>query len=122
MILKRSHRISGNEPPCTFSQVLQRAFSRTIGPEITREQMLSKCSNPGCSATFRRLQTGKLFRFDSLNRRPSRDGSTPKSPRGVEFFWLCEVCAAKVTLVSNSTEGTRVVAIAGRAREAAAGS
>jgi hypothetical protein len=84
--------------------------------------MLSKCSNPGCSATFRRLQTGKLFRFDSPNGRPSRDGSTPKSPRGVEFFWLCEACAAKVTLVSNSTEGTRVVAIAGRAREAAAGS
>src|SRR5256885_1718482 len=122
MILKDSHRISGNEPPCTFSQVLQRAFSRSIGPEITLEQMLSKCSNPGCSATFRRLQTGKLFHFDSPNRRLSEDSSSPKSPRGVEFFWLCEACAAKFTLVSNSTEGTRVVSIAGRALAAATGS
>jgi hypothetical protein len=85
-------------------------------------QMLSKCSNPGCAATFRRLQTGKLFRFDSPNRRPSGDGSIPKSPRGVEFFWLCEACAGKFTLVSNSTEGTRVISIGGRARGAAAGS
>ena len=86
------------------------------------EQMLSKCSNPGCSATFRRLQTGKLFRFDSPNRRWSDDSSTPKPPRGVEFFWLCEACAAMFTVVSNSTEGTRVVSIAGRARAAATGS
>jgi hypothetical protein len=85
-------------------------------------KMLSKCSNPGCSATFRRLQTGKLFRFDSPNRRLSEDSSTPKSPLGVEFFWLCEACAAKFTLVSNSTEGTRVVSIAGRALAAATGS
>ena len=122
MILKRSRRISGNEPPCTFSQVLQPAFSRTIGPEITRKQMLSKCSNPGCSATFRRLQTGKLFRFDSPNRRRFGDSTTPKSPRGVELFWLCEGCAAQFTLVSNSTQGTRVISIAGRARGAATGS
>ena len=82
--------------------------------------MLSKCSNPGCSATFRRLQIGKLFRFDSPHRRRPEGSSTPKSPRGVEFFWLCEACAANFTLVSNLTEGTRVVSIAGRARGAAA--
>jgi hypothetical protein len=84
--------------------------------------MLAKCSNPGCSATFRRLQIGKLFRFDSPNRLLSGDSTFSKSPRGLEFFWLCEACAAKFTLVSNSTEGTRVVAIAGRARGTAAGS
>jgi hypothetical protein len=76
-------------------------------------KMLSKCSNPGCSATFRRLQTGKLFRFDSPNRRWSEDRSTRKSPRGVEFFWLCEACAGRFTLVSNSTEGTRVISLGG---------
>ena len=90
--------------------------------EITREQMLSKCSNPGCSATFHRLHTGKLFHFESPHRRRSEDGGTPKSPWGVEFFWLCEACAATFTLVSNSTEGTRVVSIAGRARASATGS
>jgi hypothetical protein len=75
--------------------------------------MLSKCSNPGCSATFRRLQTGKLFRFDSPNRRWSENSSTPKSPRGVEFFRLCEACAGKFRLVSNATEGTRVISMEG---------
>ena len=84
--------------------------------------MLSKCSNPGCSATFLRLQIGKLYRFDSPNRLLSGDSTLSKSPRGIEFFWLCEACAATFTLVSNSTEGTRVVAIAGRARGATAGS
>ena len=85
-------------------------------------KMLSKCSNPGCSATFRRLHTGKLFRFDSPYRPHPGDGTFSKSPRGVEFFWLCEACTAKFTLVSNTTEGTRVVSIPGRARGAAIGS
>src|SRR6266850_5239381 len=31
--IESTDRISGNEPPCTFSQTLRRAFSRTIGPE-----------------------------------------------------------------------------------------
>jgi hypothetical protein len=104
------HRPAGDHFPVPF------------GPETARQKMLSKCSNPGCSASFRHLHTGKLFRFDSPNRRPSGDGGVRKSPRGVEFFWLCEACAKRFTLVSNSKEGTRVVAFAGRAQTAAAGS
>ncbi len=84
--------------------------------------MLSKCSNPGCSACFRRLHTGKLFRFDSPNGRRSGDDTTPKTTRGAEFFWLCEACAAKFTLVLDAAVGTRVVSLAGRALGAAAGS
>jgi hypothetical protein len=105
-----------------FHRPANEDFPVPFGLEITRGQMLSKCSNPGCSATFRRLRTGKLFRFDSPHRQLSENGTIPKPPRGVEFFWLCETCAPNFTLVSNSTEGTRVVSIAGRARGAATGS
>jgi hypothetical protein len=43
--------------------------------------MLSKCANPGCSATFLYLYQGKLFRLDtsieSLARIPVREVTRP---------------------------------------------
>jgi hypothetical protein len=80
--------------------------------------MLSKCSNPDCSARFRYLHTGQLFRFDARDRTQAESGK--KLPRGVEFFWLCQDCAVKFTLVSNPVAGARVVSLQRRAIAAAA--
>ncbi len=85
-----------------------------------RTQMLSKCSNPGCSASFRYLHTGKLFRFDTPNRQAAGDGDYSKPPKRIEFFWLCEACETKFTLVPDAATGTRVVALHRRALGATA--
>lgn len=85
--------------------------------------MLSKCANPGCSATFLYLHEGKLFRMDSSGEIP---GSSPvarvtKTARRVEFFWLCAPCAAELTLGYNKETGITVVPLAkglGRAQTA----
>ncbi len=73
--------------------------------------MLSKCANPGCSATFLYLYQGKLFRLDtsieSLARIPVREVTRPS--RRVEFFWLCNQCAAELTLGYNKGTGITVV-------------
>jgi hypothetical protein len=54
--------------------------------------MLGKCTNPSCSASFRYLQEGILFRLevDPALRLPN-----PKQP---EYYWLCHSCAAAMTL------------------------
>jgi len=72
--------------------------------------MISKCANPGCSARFLYLHSGKLFRFE---REPKEDkellmGFDPtvhKHSTGVEFYWLCETCAQKVTLTYRKGSG-----------------
>jgi hypothetical protein len=60
--------------------------------------MLGKCTNPSCSASFRYLQEGLLFRLevDPALRLPN-----PKQP---EYYWLCQNCASVLTL-GLSTEG-----------------
>lgn len=66
--------------------------------------MISKCANPGCSARFLYLHTGKLYRFERVNKDDTQPllGFGPDvrhHSRRVEFFWLCEKCAASLTLV-----------------------
>ncbi|MGA9801028.1 MAG: hypothetical protein WBQ68_18580 [Terriglobales bacterium] len=76
--------------------------------------MLSKCANPGCSATFLYLHEGKLFRLDTsvemLAQTPARE--MMKTSRHIEFFWLCDACAAELTLGYNKATGIRVVPLA----------
>ena len=75
--------------------------------------MLSKCANPGCPATFLYLHEGKLFRLDTkveiLARVPVREVTRPS--RRVEFFWLCDQCAAELTLGYNRGTGITVVSL-----------
>ncbi|HXY51769.1 MAG TPA: hypothetical protein VEI01_20140 [Terriglobales bacterium] len=66
--------------------------------------MISKCANPACSARFLYLHSGKLFRFEREAQEDDGpflgfDPSVRKHSQGVEFFWLCEACAAVMTLV-----------------------
>ena len=53
--------------------------------------MLGKCANPPCSAPFRRLGDGRLFRLEPD---PTLRLSNPK----IEYYWLCPTCSAVMTL------------------------
>jgi len=83
--------------------------------------MVSKCSNPRCSASFLYLHTGKLFRFDTPDGREAADWDAPKPINRVQFFWLCEACVMEFTLVKDAGLGARVVALQARARASASG-
>ena len=66
--------------------------------------MISKCANPACSAHFRYLHSGKLFRFEreAIEDKEPLLGFDPtlhQHSTGVEFFWLCENCSATLTLI-----------------------
>jgi len=54
--------------------------------------MLAKCTDPACSAEFRYLHEGNLFRLEiDPTVRPSRTKPT-------EYFWLCSRCSLAMTL------------------------
>ena len=65
--------------------------------------MLARCSNPSCSAPFRRLGKGRLFLLEA-----DPPLHTAKSQR-TEYFWLCDACAATMTL--RLAEDEKVVAV-----------
>lgn len=75
--------------------------------------MLSKCANPTCSASFRRLGSGRLFRFEVRSpSEPCRDVPhsvcNTKSGHASVFFWLCENCKLTHTLSFDSARGLTV--------------
>jgi hypothetical protein len=81
--------------------------------------MLSKCLNPHCSAKFRYLWQGRLFRIDfaEAQRTCGSAGTQPvvstrSKAKPVEHFWLCGVCAATMTIGLNEAGEVRVVPFA----------
>lgn len=64
--------------------------------------MLSKCANPACSAHFLYLNKGRVFRImrNAGSASASQLGMDPtfQERRQVEFYWLCEKCAATMTV------------------------
>ena len=72
--------------------------------------MISKCANPGCSARFLYLHSGKLFRFEREAKEDTEplmgfDPAVHKHSTGVMFYWLCEDCAKSVTLTYRKGSG-----------------
>ena len=66
--------------------------------------MLTKCSNPPCSASFQSLEDGKLFRLEP-------DGVLRTGePKRIEYYWLCERCASTMTLRLGDHD--KVIAVA----------
>jgi hypothetical protein len=51
--------------------------------------MLAKCTNLLCSASFRNFADGNLFQLET---------DPPAQARGIEYFWLCAACSARMTL------------------------
>jgi len=67
--------------------------------------MVSKCLNSQCSAAFKYLGRGRLFRvnFTEAGRRSAMAGekavvSVFSKTNPVEHFWLCEKCATTMTI------------------------
>ena len=54
--------------------------------------MVAKCTNPSCSAGFRYLHEGELFRLEVHPLLNSNRSET------VEYFWLCSRCSQNMTL------------------------
>jgi hypothetical protein len=73
--------------------------------------MLSKCANPACCASFRRLTEGKLFQVETCSSSHVQEAENDKrSPqRHTEYFWLCSDCCRFLTLVSSNGQVTTVV-------------
>lgn len=71
--------------------------------------MLHKCANPACTQVFRRLSDGKLFQVESdrTSARPKLGSGTARerSPRRVEYYWLCDACALVLTLTFEEGRG-----------------
>lgn len=61
--------------------------------------MLAKCLNPTCSATFRYLSDGRIFHLEI----PVAGDSVTSRRR--EYFWLCDSCCAKFTVVLKNGTG-----------------
>jgi hypothetical protein len=79
--------------------------------------MVSKCANPECSAVFLYLRLGKLFRVEVQPADVHHSGfgsesGTKKPVRRVEYFWLCDTCAPKMTLVLDKSLGVRTQTVA----------
>jgi hypothetical protein len=77
--------------------------------------MLSKCANPECSTRFLYLRGGKLFRWDQLEgvKQAGTDSALTikKHSHEVEFFWLCDKCAPKMTVVFRKGAGITTKAL-----------
>ena len=71
--------------------------------------MLAKCLNPICSQTFRYLSDGRIFHLEI-----PIAGDTVTSRRR-EYFWLCDSCCAKFTVVLKN--GTGVVELTAWVRD-----
>lgn len=90
--------------------------------------MVWKCLNSCCNATFRYLGKGRLYCMDhaDLGRRKLSTGKkTVISIRSkawpVEYFWLCERCAAMMNIELSDAGELRLVPVDNAARGAAAG-
>lgn len=67
--------------------------------------MLTKCSNPSCSAPFRHLHDGQLFRLEGDPAIRSTRFDRP------EYFWLCAGCSSTMTLRLHESEGVIAVTL-----------
>ena len=80
--------------------------------------MLSKCAAPECSERFRYLHSGRLYQFETRDR-PQNPGE--RMPvQAVEFFWLCEECATRLTLDYKQGVGITLISLNEEQRAASA--
>ena len=75
--------------------------------------MVSKCANPECSAPFLYFHQGRLFRLETEGREDRRrqlgdETGISKPLRRIEFYWLCEDCAERMTVAFDKVSGMSV--------------
>jgi len=72
--------------------------------------MITKCANQRCGQPFLFFRGGKLFIVDVRSKPQPGNPSTPdQAPQKLEHFWLCEQCAATMTLVVGQGKTPRVI-------------
>ena len=72
--------------------------------------MITKCANDLCGQPFLFFRGGKLFILDvRSNPQPGNPNSAEQAPQKLEHFWLCEHCAASMTLVVGQGSTPRVI-------------
>ncbi len=67
--------------------------------------MVAKCANPYCDTPFKYLRGGKLFLFHKSFGKPIGENGANL----MEYFWLCESCAAKLTIAIDKNGNTLTV-------------
>lgn len=76
--------------------------------------MIIKCANSACSTRFRYLGEGKLFPFEIKDpSEPCKDVPNAvcvrKPHHHTIFFWLCQSCAARMTVRFDQRQGIEVL-------------
>jgi hypothetical protein len=74
--------------------------------------MVSKCANPSCSAVFRYWHQGKLYRVENGPKPGDTASDHSGGSRRLEFFWLCDSCAAQMTVEFSFENGIRLKPLA----------
>ncbi len=89
--------------------------------------MLSKCLNPQCTAKFRYLWEGRLFRIDfseDKRRKAALAGMpvlcTGEKDRPIEHFWLCANCATSLMIAVSGAGEVQLVKLPPRPEPVAA--
>jgi hypothetical protein len=78
--------------------------------------VLDKCANPACCAKFRYLHQGKLFEVEIQYVENSSGNGHSRLINGkgrVKRCWLCDQCAAHVTLRFDRRRGLEMVSTLG---------
>jgi len=72
--------------------------------------MITQCANQLCSQPFRYFRGGKLFIVDvAPNARSANPSSQNRAPLRLEHLWLCERCAATMTIVIGQDRTSTVI-------------
>ena len=82
--------------------------------------MLSKCLNPHCTAKFRYLWEGRLFRVDFCEAKRKKSALAGRLPllgagekdRPIEHFWLCGDCAMNLNIELSAAGEVQLVSLA----------
>jgi len=77
---------------------------------------MTKCANPGCSATLQSFSDGRFFSFEviSISVAANDDNRSPfdEKPRTQSLqYWLCGACATRFSLAMEPARGLRLVSV-----------
>ena len=84
--------------------------------------MLHKCANPSCANPFRKLSEGKLFLVETDVAAPGsgRADREGRLTRHIEHYWLCNQCAAVLTLAFERGRGMVAIPLGSAPRKSPA--
>jgi len=76
--------------------------------------MVKKCANPQCSEPFMHLAEGRLFAVSHPSHEPDNANPERSNEHSAlwEYFWLCDKCAATMTVAIDRKHVVRVIKLA----------